>query len=233
MKKRTFDVVVICLAAVVWVPVVVVSALAVLLLSGRPIFYRSKRWVGPGRAIGMIKLRVMIPDANKVVAPVEAGRFLNTPADSPLYTPVGRVLDRLGLNEIPQFLHVLRGEMSIVGARPLTDVVRSALVEQHGDIDARWATPAGLTGLPQLVGRSQIDDHQRLLLEAAYSQRTARSASVVLDFKILLHTVLITFGLRRAMTFEEALDLARPPRRVLRRAELHAAHYGVAEADVA
>ncbi|NHA01527.1 sugar transferase [Nocardioides sp. W3-2-3] len=91
----------------------------------------------------------MIRDANKVVAPIEAGRFLNTPADSPLYTPVGRILDGLGLNEIPQFIHVLKGEMSIVGARPLTDVVRDALMEQHEDLDGRWETPAGLTGLPQ------------------------------------------------------------------------------------
>ena len=210
MKKRAFDVVVICLAAVVWVPVVLLAALAVLVLSGRPISYRSRRWVGPGTAIEMVKLRVMVPDANKVVAPVEAGRFLNTPPDSPLYTPVGRVLDRLGLNEIPQFVHVLRGEMSIVGARPLTDVVRDALTEQHGDIDARWQTPAGLTGLPQLIGRHDIDDHQRLALEAAYSTRTAEAPSLRLDFTILLYTVLITFGLKRPMTFEQALELARP-----------------------
>ncbi len=89
MKKRAFDVIVICLAAVVWVPVVALSAIAVLVLSGRPIFYKSRRWVGPGTAIEMVKLRVMVPHANKVTAPVEAGRFLNTPPDSPLYTPIG------------------------------------------------------------------------------------------------------------------------------------------------
>jgi len=237
VKKRAFDVVVICLAAVVWVPVVLTAALAVLVLSGRPIYYRSRRWVGPGTAIEMVKLRVMVPNANKVVAPVEAGRFLNTPPDSPLYTPIGRVLDRLGLNEIPQFVHVLRGEMSIVGARPLTDVVRDALTDQHGDIDTRWETPAGLTGLPQLIGRHDIDDHQRLVLESAYSMRTARDASIRLDFKILLFTVLITFGLKQPMTFEGALALAqpRPRRQRVHTPDLAQPLYGAAapEADVA
>lgn len=231
MRKRTFDVVVICLAAFVWVPVVLLGALAVLVFSGRPIFYRSRRWVGPRTAIEMIKLRVMVRDADKVVAPIDAGRFLNTPPDSPLYTPVGRILDRLGLNEIPQFVHVLRGEMSIVGARPLTDVVRAALLEQHGDIDARWETPAGLTGLPQLVGRQDLTDHQRLALEIAYSRRAATNGSVRLDFMILLYTVLITFGLKRPLSFERALEVARP--RQVRTAHEILPQSFTAEADVA
>lgn len=234
MRKRAFDIVVICLAAVVWVPVVLLGALAVLVFSGRPIFYRSRRWVGPRTAIQMVKLRVMVPDASKVVAPIDAGRFLNTPPDSPLYTPVGRILDNLGLNEIPQFLHVLKGEMSIVGARPLTEVVRTALMEQHDDLDTRWETPAGLTGLPQLVGRCDLTDTQRLHLEAAYSCRTAERPSVLLDFKILLYTVLITFGLRKPMTYDAAIQLAqgRTARRTVQVPDLGAAYYG-AEADVA
>lgn len=237
MKKRAFDVVVICLAAVVWVPVVALAAMAVLVLSGRPIFYRSRRWVGPRTAIEMVKLRVMVPDASKIVAPVEAGRFLNTPTDSPLYTGVGRVLDRLGLNEIPQFLHVLKGEMTIVGPRPLTDVVRAALVERHADLDDRWlTTPAGLTGLPQLVGRSELTDDQRLALESAYSARTATAPSLRLDFMILLNTVLITFGLRQSMSYEQALRLTEPRRRRLHAPELAPQRYvapAAAEADVA
>lgn len=208
MKKRAFDVVVISLAAIVWVPVVLLSALAVLVLSGRPIFYNSRRWVGTDLVIEMVKLRVMVPNAHRVVAPIDAGRFLNTPLDSPLYTPIGRVLDRLGLNEIPQFIHVFKGEMSIVGARPLTEAVREALVEQHEDLDARWLTPAGLTGLPQLVGRHGLTDSQRLHLEAAYARRTSERPSVRLDFLVLLYTVLITFGIKKPMAYDDALTLA-------------------------
>lgn len=234
MRKRAFDVVVISLAAVVWMPVVAMASLAVLIFSGRPIFYHSRRWVGAETVIEMVKLRVMVRNANQVVAPVDSGRFLNTPLDSPLYTPVGRVLDRLGLNEIPQFIHVLKGEMSIVGARPLTDNVRGALSDQHTDIDSRWETPAGLTGLPQLVGRHSLTDAQRLHLESAYSRRTAARPSIALDFKILLYTVLITFGLCKPMSFDQALQLAAPRRQrsAVHMPELASPHYG-AEADVA
>ncbi len=231
MRKRAFDIAVICLAAVVWVPVVLVAALAVLIFSGRPIFYRSRRWVGPRTAIEMVKLRVMVRDANQVVAPLDAGRFLNTPPDSPLYTRVGRILDGLGLNEIPQFVHVLKGEMSIVGARPLTDVVRDALGEQHEDLDTRWETPAGLTGLPQLVGRNELTDTQRLHLEAAYSQRTAERPSVRLDFLILLYTVMITFGLRKQMSFDDAIGMVEGRRARVRQLRAAPSYPGTTDAD--
>lgn len=232
MRKRVFDVVVISLAAIVWVPVVLLTAAAVLVLSGRPVFYRSRRWVGPGRIITMAKFRVMVRDADRVQAPVEAGRFLNTPQDSPLYTPVGRVLERLGITELPQFVHVLKGEMSIVGARPLTDAVRDCLRATHPYVDERWTTPAGLTGLPQLVGRQALTDAQRLQLEAAYSRRALERYSMLTDFMILLHTVLIVLGVRRPMTFEEALAIGAPRRSTVHVSDLAATSYA-AEADVA
>lgn len=211
MRKRAFDVVVISLAAVVWLPVVVAAALAVLVLSGRPILYNSRRWVGTDRVINMLKLRVMVPDAHRVMAPTDrGGRFLSTPPSSPLYTPIGRVLDRLGINEIPQFVHVLRGEMSIVGARPLTEAVRNCLGEQHPSFDQRWdASPAGLTGLPQLVGRMSLTDQQRLDLETAYTHSVRDDYSITRDFKILLFTVMITFGVKKPLSFDNAMELTR------------------------
>lgn len=209
MKKRAFDLVVVSLAAIVWVPVVLLAALTVLIFSGRPVCYRSKRWVRAGSAVEMLKLRVMVPDADRTPDHAAGDRFLNTVAGSALYTPVGRVLDRLGLNEIPQCLHVLRGEMSIVGPRPLTNNVRGALIEEFGDIDARWSvSPAGLTGLPQLVGRSALTDLQRLELEYAYSQMVTRGYRLRTDFTILLYTVLITFRLKKPLSVDAALALA-------------------------
>jgi lipopolysaccharide/colanic/teichoic acid biosynthesis glycosyltransferase len=208
VKKRLFDVVVVSLAALAWVPVVAITSIAVLLLSGRPVFYRSRRWVSANQAITMAKFRVMIRDADKVTSPVEAGRFLNTPSGSPLYTGIGRVLERLGLTELPQLFHVLRGEMTIVGPRPLTDVVRNCLLEQHPDLDLRWANePAGLTGLPQLVGREDLTDTQRLLLEEAYDRMAGSRYRITTDFMILLYTVLIVIRLKKPMTFEQALSM--------------------------
>ncbi|HWU23017.1 MAG TPA: sugar transferase [Nocardioides sp.] len=210
MKKRLFDVVVVSLAAIAWVPVVTICALSVLVLSGRPVFYRSRRWVSPHDAINMSKFRVMVRDANRYVSPVEAGRFLNTPADSPLYTRVGRVLERIGFTELPQLFHVLTGAMTIVGPRPLTDVVRECLLEQHPDLDQRWAHErAGLTGLPQLVGRESLTDNQRLSLEEAYDQMAGQQYRWSTDYRILFYTVLIVLGLKKPLTYEESLALVR------------------------
>ncbi len=219
MRKRAFDYVVVCLAAVVWVPVVLTASLAVLVFSGRPILYRSRRWVGRGTAIEMAKLRVMVPNADLTPASTDTGRFLNTPPDSPLYTGVGRILDRIGLNEIPQFVHVLKGEMSLIGARPLTDRVHAALIEEHSSLDDRWLTPAGLTGLPQLVGRMDLTDDQRLQLESSYARSASTRYSLRLDFMILVYTVLITFRLKRPLTFEAALGMIPPARARRRRIE--------------
>ncbi|HJQ04973.1 MAG TPA: sugar transferase [Nocardioides sp.] len=210
MKKRLFDVFVVSLAAIAWVPVVALCALAVLVLSGRPVFYRSRRWVGPHDAITMSKFRVMIRDASKYISPVENGRFLNTPSDSPLYTRVGRVLERIGLTELPQLFHVLTGEMTIVGPRPLTDLVRECLLEQHPDLDQRWTHErAGLTGLPQLVGRESLTDSQRLSLEEAYDEMAGHHYRWSIDYLILFYTVMIVVGLKKPLTYEQSLALVR------------------------
>ncbi|GAB2974126.1 sugar transferase [Nocardioides montaniterrae] len=209
MKKRLFDVVVVSLAALAWIPVVVLTSIAVLLLSGRPVFYRSRRWVSAKDAIVMLKFRVMIRDADRITEPIEAGRFLNTPSSSPLYTGIGRVLERVGFTELPQLFHVLSGEMTIVGPRPLTDKVRECLLEQHPDLDQRWTHErAGLTGLPQLVGREDLTDTQRLMLEEAYDRMAGQRYRVTTDFMILLYTVMIVLRLKRPMSFEQAMSLA-------------------------
>lgn len=231
--KRVFDITVVSLAAIVWLPVVAIAGLAVLLLSGRPILYRSDRWVGPGSLIAMIKLRVMVPDAASRPDTAEGDTFLCTVPGSDLYTPVGRILDKLGLNEIPQFVHVLKGDMSIVGARPLTHAVKQALVDHHRFIDDRWLTPAGLTGLPQLVGRDALTADDRLRLEAAYSRRVLQHYQVGVDFKILLYTVLITFGLKRPLTVDQALAVVNRPRAAAVGAVPAKRGYASADADVA
>ncbi|GAB3855495.1 sugar transferase [Nocardioides maradonensis] len=231
MKKRLFDVLVVSLATIAWVPVVGLCALAVLVLSGRPVFYRSRRWVSPHDVITMAKFRVMIRDASKYTSPVEAGRFLNTPANSPLYTRVGRFLERVGFTELPQLLHVLTGEMTIVGPRPLTDLVRECLLEQHPDLDQRWTHErAGLTGLPQLVGRESLTDNQRLSLEEAYDEMAGHHYRLSTDFLILLYTVLIVLRLKSPMTYEQALALVRARPQVVHTHETAPSAYA-ADAD--
>jgi lipopolysaccharide/colanic/teichoic acid biosynthesis glycosyltransferase len=147
--------------------------------------------------------------ANRETVPVTTQRFLNIPIDSPLYTPVGRVIERFALTELPQLLHVLRGRMTLVGNRPLPENVIASLREIYPDAEARFLSPAGLSGPVQLVGRSFISDRDRLSLETAYCRFVEESYTMRLDFMILWHTVMIALFPSRRMAVEQVHEVMR------------------------
>jgi lipopolysaccharide/colanic/teichoic acid biosynthesis glycosyltransferase len=194
-RKHVFDLLVIGSLALVLVPLLACCALAIYVLDGRPIFYASKRRVYGRHTVLVLKFRTMRRDAERVAnrntVPVTSTRFLNLPNDSPLYTPVGRWIERLMLTELPQLYHVLLGQMSLVGNRPLPENVIASLAEVHPQVEERFAMPAGLTGPVQLVGRDAISDAERLALEIAYCRAIAESYSIWLDLRILFYTVLV------------------------------------------
>jgi lipopolysaccharide/colanic/teichoic acid biosynthesis glycosyltransferase len=211
-KKRALDVVITGLAAVIWVPVLLLSALAVLVSSGRPVLYRSMRRVSTDDVLRIVKFRTMVKNAealvNRSTVPIQNDvRFLNIAPDSPLYTRVGRLLERCGITEIPQLMHVLRGQMSIVGNRPLPENVVTALRDEYPTADDRFLTKSGLTGPAQLVGRSALTDLERLTLEGAYCRACVRRYSIWLDVSILFATVMIVIGVKKAYTYQGVLDL--------------------------
>jgi lipopolysaccharide/colanic/teichoic acid biosynthesis glycosyltransferase len=209
--KRLFDLVVVTLAAVVWLPAVLAGALLILLTAGRPVFYRSNRLVGSGAPTKVVKFRTMVKNADKLVnrdtVPVTNTRFLNIAPDSPLYTKAGRFLERCGLTEIPQLFHVVTGKMSIVGNRPLPTNVMDALLEEYPYAGDRFLAPAGLTGPAQLVGRDALSDSERLRIEGAYCHAVLDGYRFRLDFTILLATVLIVARVKQSMTYAEVMDL--------------------------
>ena len=225
-KKRALDVVITGLAAVIWVPVLLLAGLAVLLSSGRPVLYRSMRRVSTEDVLRIVKFRTMVKNAealvNRSTVPIQNDvRFLNIAPDSPLYTRIGRLLERCGITEIPQLVHVLRGQMSIVGNRPLPENVVAALADEYPTASDRFLTKSGLTGPAQLVGRSALTDLERLTLEGAYCRACVRRYSVWLDVSILFATVLIVIGIKKAYTYQGVLDLidrrSRSSRRTLAR----------------
>ena len=210
-RKRALDLLLTVLGAIAWVPVVLMAASLVLVTSGRPVFYRSMRRVSKDDLMKVVKFRTMVKNADKIAnretLPVNHVRFLNIPADSPLYTPAGRILERGGITELPQFVHVLSGRMSIVGNRPLPDNVLDCLREEYPYADERFLTRAGLTGPAQLVGRDQLTDDERLRLESAYCRACVHSYSIWLDISILLYTVLIVIGIKKSLDYQGVLDL--------------------------
>jgi len=212
LAKRAFDLFVTVTAAISWIPALLVSALAILVCEGRPVFYVSRRVVAPGKTVRVVKFRTMVRNAeqvfNRSTVPIQRDgvRFLNLPPGSPLYTRVGRLVERCAFTEIPQLFLVLRGHMSLVGNRPLPESVTESLRDAYPDVDERLRTPAGMTGPVQLIGRERLTDGQRLDLERTYCRVASHAFTWRLDFLILLYTVLEAVRLRGPMTFGEVKE---------------------------
>ena len=187
--KRTGDVLFSLSVLLLGSPVFLLLAVLVKVSSPGPVFYVQRR-VGRGyRHFGCIKFRTMRPDADRVLARVlaespemraEFERDFKLRED-PRITPIGRFLRRSSLYELPQFLNVLRGEMSLVGPRPIVDKE----INRYGPyMDEVLAVRPGLTGLWQVSGRNNLSYAKRVRLDVAY----ARGRSFLLDFAIILRT---------------------------------------------
>jgi exopolysaccharide biosynthesis polyprenyl glycosylphosphotransferase len=184
--KRTFDLVVSVFLLVVLSPLLLVSALLVKLSSRGPVIYRSYRPGIGGEPFACFKFRTMFTDADQRQADLESLNEATGPLfkirRDPRLTPVGRVLRRWSIDELPQLLNVVRGEMSLVGPRPLPERDFEQLEEWH---KKRYLVLPGLTGLWQVSGRSELDFDDLVRLDFLYLERW----SVGLDLAILLKTI--------------------------------------------
>jgi len=209
-RKRVFDVLVSILFVWAWLPVIVICSLAIAVSSGFPVFYVSKRRVG-WQEIPLWKFRCMVKNAERIAnrntVPVTGQRFLNISSDSPLYTPVGRLIEKMCFTELPQFFHVLSGKMSLIGNRPLPRNVVECLRAAYPEAEDRFVVKCGMTGPAQLAGRSLISDRDRLRLEIEYCRLSLNCWTPRLDIMILLYTVLVGLGLREPLTVDEVLTL--------------------------
>jgi len=184
--KRSFDVVVSGLVIVLGAPIWLVIALAVKLTSPGPVFYRDRR-VGLGeREFGMFKFRSMHVDASERQAGLEAVNEASGPLfkikDDPRVTRVGRFLRRYSLDELPQVLNVVRGEMSLVGPRPLPLRDYVQLEDWHRK---RYLVLPGMTGLWQVSGRIELTFDDLVRLDFYYLENW----SIWLDVSILAKTL--------------------------------------------
>jgi lipopolysaccharide/colanic/teichoic acid biosynthesis glycosyltransferase len=206
LRKRILDIALTLLTAPLWLPLLAIIALAVLAIDGLPIFYISTRRVHGTRSARVFKFRTMVKGAdavaNRDTIAIGDVRFLNLAADSPLYTSLGRLLEQ-GFNELPQLFHVIVGEMSLVGSRPLPENVIKALGEKYPFAQDRFLTPAGMTGPVQLIGRHRLSDDRRLMLEAKYCRACLDSYSALTDLAILTYTFLIVLRMIKPLSEEK------------------------------
>ncbi len=184
--KRTFDVLGATLLLVLLSPLLLALALAVALTSRGPVLFRSARPGMGGAPFDCLKFRTMHDDAEEAQAELEALNEMDGPLfkirEDPRLTPVGRLLRRFSLDELPQLVNVVRGEMSHVGPRPLPLRDFEQLEEWH---KKRYLVLPGITGLWQVSGRADLDFDDLVRLDFLYLERW----SVALDLVILLKTI--------------------------------------------
>jgi exopolysaccharide biosynthesis polyprenyl glycosylphosphotransferase len=195
LVKRTFDFVGALLLIVLLSPLLIAIAVAVFVSSRGPVLYRSVRPGIGGEPFACFKFRTMRSDADQMQADLEslneASGALFKIRHDPRLTRVGRLLRRFSLDELPQVFNVVRGQMSLVGPRPLPQRDFDQLEDWH---KKRYLVLPGMTGLWQVSGRSELDFDDLVRLDFLYLERW----SVGLDLTILLKTIPAVFTRRGA-----------------------------------
>ncbi len=190
ISKRVIDIVLAVSGIVLLAPLLVICYLATVVTSPGPALFRHRRVGFKGDYFDCLKFRTMVTDAPErlrrlldedpaAAAEWAASRKLRV---DPRVTAIGAILRRSSLDELPQLFNVLKGEMSIVGPRPVTD---EELVRYSGAIDAYLSCRPGITGLWQVSGRSTTTYQKRIACDALY----ARKWSMTMDAKILMVTI--------------------------------------------
>lgn len=186
LLKRTIDLAVATIALVVLAPLLACVAIAIRLDTPGPAIFRQRRAGRNGAPFRMLKFRTMVRDAEGLLPEVLALDELEEPVfklqDDPRITRVGRLLRRYSVDELPQLVNVIRGDMSLVGPRP----EEVWLAERYGEAEAfRLSMRPGITGPMQVHGRGELSFQERMAVEREYVE----NYSLRKDLKIMLKTV--------------------------------------------
>jgi lipopolysaccharide/colanic/teichoic acid biosynthesis glycosyltransferase len=195
LAKRILDLTIVVLTLPLWLPVLALIALIIQITSpGAPVAFKQCRTGKGGRRFPMYKFRTMVPNAEELKSRLAHLNELQWPdfkiTNDPRITPLGRFLRKTSLDELPQILNVLKGDMSLVGPRPTSFGPETYKLWHTHRLDVM----PGITGLWQVFGRAQLEFDDRLRLDIAYIER----ASIRLDFYILILTALAVFQQRGA-----------------------------------
>ena len=178
--KRLFDIVLSLSAIVLLLPVFVITVIAIRLSGKGPAVFRQERAGKGGKPFVFCKFRTMRPDVDPFGASPKSG-------EDPRLTKVGMFLRQYSLDELPQLFNILKGDMSIVGPRPL---YVSQMAEWNERQKKRLLVKPGLTGLAQISGRGELTREEKLELDVKYVE----TASLLTDTKIILATIAQVFG---------------------------------------
>jgi len=180
--KRTGDIVIALCALAVLSPILIITAILIKLYDRGPVLYSQKRLTKEGKIFDIYKFRSMKVDSEKNGARLAS-------VDDDRITPVGRVIRKLRIDELPQLLNILKNDMSVVGPRPERPEIAEQYEKEIPEFGLRLKVKAGLTGYAQVYGKYNTTPLDKLKLDLIYiSQR-----SVLFDLRILFYTVKIIF----------------------------------------
>lgn len=210
--KRVADILVSLVLLSLLTPILILISALIFVLEGYPVFYVSRRYVSLDQSVPILKFRTMAIDATspkyRLRERYMRDGYLDIPLDCEVYTPIGRFLERTQLVEVLQLFNILFHGMSLIGNRPLPRE-NIELLKQFSGWETRFDSPAGLTGLSQVVGKLNQTPAQRLELESLYSSvYRSRDGNILLcDLFIVYYTFrLLLIG--KYLSLEQAKQLA-------------------------
>ena len=203
--KRVMDIVLCLIAMVVAAPILLLVAIAIKLEDGGPVFYKQKRATRDNKSFDILKFRSMIVNAEK------DGKSMPATDGDPRITKVGRIIRATRIDELPQILNILKGDMSIVGPRP----ERVEHVEEYSkeipEFPYRMKVKGGLTGYAQIYGKYNTSPYDKLRLDLMYIE----NYSLMLDIKLILQTVRILLKKESTEGFDKLEELEKRKQELL------------------
>ena len=190
--KRIFDVVVGIVAVIVASPVMLIIAIAIKAHDGGPVFFIQNRLTRDGKVFSIYKFRSMRVQT-------EADKNCITRKNDDRITPVGHVIRKLHLDELPQIFNIIKGDMSFVGPRPEWTATTEQYAQNLPEFLLRLKVKAGLTGYAQIYGKYNSTPYDKLLLDLTYIEKY----SFLLDLKLMLLTLKVLFGDENAEGIED------------------------------
>ena len=190
--KRTFDIVASLVACIILMPLFIVIAIAIKVYDGGPVFYTQDRAGKNHKVFKIYKFRSMITDA-------EADGMRRATSHDDRITPVGKIIRATRVDELPQLINIIKGDMSIVGPRPERVELDEAYTNQMPEFSLRLKVRGGLTGYAQVFGKYNTTPEDKLKLDLLYINQR----SLLLDFKLILYTIKIMFVPESTEGFEE------------------------------
>lgn len=203
--KRLFDVLLSGIALILLSPIFLITAIAVKVTDGGPVFYRQTRLTKDGKKFDVLKFRSMRIDAEK-----DGVARLSTGDKDDRITKVGHIIRKVRIDELPQLINILKGDMTIVGPRPERPEIAAQYEEILPEFALRLQVKAGLTGYAQVYGKYNTTPYDKLQMDLMYISKP----SLLEDLRIIFATIKILFVPESTEGVEEGRDTAMEKQRV-------------------